>query len=549
MRSSETSDADVPGFRVGKIEREPSRRSCSQRSGEASPSRRITSLTMAVTVTALLSALLFITVDATQSWRKEIERLDLIAAVLVANTADTPQARVAETAQALVGRLGQGLTARLISTPAEVGAPISRLVTLPGDVLMALEAAHDVALTGVALRGGAALALAGAAIFLSLRRTRRGMPSRQERENYETLAAAIPLGVACWTKAGEMIVCNERYRERVELWGNAVTYQRAVARLIAGGYMKLIRDDDSNRVLELHRQDGSCLMIDERPLGDGAFMTLVSDITERKKSDALLDALREDHRFLIRRYHEEKLRAEAASHAKSNFLAHLSHDIRTPLNHIIGFADLMSHEAYGTLGDARYLDYVRSIKQSGEHLLASFGTILELTEMVSGQKVLRSDPVPVEEILDAVARRFVPTMAKAGIGLRRGPPSPTIIAGDRLVLDRMISNIVENAIRFTPAGGEIALVAHGGQNGVVIEITDTGIGMTADRLGSLSQPFALGDATFTREGVGQGLGVSIARAIAERSGGRLMIDSTPDVGTTVAIALPARAAGLDRVAA
>ncbi len=249
-----------------------------------------------------------------------------------------------------------------------------------------------------------------------------------------------------------MIVCNERYRERVELWGNGVTYQRAVARLIAGGYMKLIRDDDSNRVLELHRQDGSCLMIDERPLGDGAFMTLVSDITERKKSDALLDALREDHRFLIRRYHEEKLRAEAASHAKSNFLAHLSHDIRTPLNHIIGFADLMSHQAYGTLGDARYLDYVRSIKQSGEHLLASFGTILELTEMMSGQKVLRSDPVPVEEILDAVARRFVPAMAKVGIGLRRGPPSSTIIAGDRLVLDRMISNIVENAIRFTPPG-------------------------------------------------------------------------------------------------
>ncbi len=92
-------------------------------------------------------------------------------------------------------------------------------------------------------------------------------------------------------------------------------------------------------------------------------------------------------------------------------------------------------------------------------------------------------------------------------------------------------------------------MAHGGQNGVVIEITDTGVGMTAERLGSLSQPFALGDATFTREGVGQGLGVSIARAIAERSGGRLMIDSTPDVGTTVAIALPARAAGVDRVAA
>ncbi len=198
MRSSETSDADVPGFRVGKIEKEPSRRSRSPRSGEASAPRRITSLTVAVTVTALLSALLFITVDATQSWRKEIERLDLIATMLVANTDDLPEAAVPAKAQALVGRLGNGLTARLVATPAEAGAPISRVVTLPGDVLLALEAAHDVALTGVALRGGAALALAGAAIFLSLRRTRGACPAgrsaRTTRPSPRPSPWALPAG-------------------------------------------------------------------------------------------------------------------------------------------------------------------------------------------------------------------------------------------------------------------------------------------------------------------------------------------------------------------
>lgn len=549
MRSSETSDADVYGFRVGQVETQAEGKAIPRRPVPSVPPRRVTSLTLAVTVTALLSALLFITVDVIQTWHREMDRLDLVAALVLAESQGLAPAAVPGAAHALVSGIDEALSARAVGSPAETGTPLSRLITLPGNGLLAIEATAGEAVSGVALRGSAALCLAAAALVLSLRRRRRGMPSRQERENYQTLAAAIPLGVACWTQRGEMIVCNQQYRDRLDFLGGGLTYQRAVARLVSGGYMKLIRDDDSNRVLELHRQDGSCLMIDERPLGDGAFMTLVSDVTERKKSDALLDALREDHRVLIRRYHEEKLRAEAASQAKSNFLAHLSHDIRTPLNHIIGFADLMSHQTYGALGDARYMDYVQSIKQSGEHLLASFATILELAEMVSGQKVLRTDPVPIEEVLEAVAQRFGPALSRAGIALQRGRATSAVVEGDRIGLARMLGNIVENAIRFTPPGGQIAMVAHAGDNGVVIEVTDTGVGMTPERLGNLSQPFALGDATFTREGVGQGLGVSIARAIAERSGGRLMIDSTPELGTTVAIALPTRAEGLGRTAA
>ena len=112
------------------------------------------------------------------------------------------------------------------------------------------------------------------------------------------------------------------------------------------------------------------------------------------------------------------------------------------------------------------------------------------------------------------------------------------IEGDQLGLVRMISNIVENSLRFTQPGGQIALAAYQADDGVVIEITDTGIGMNQERLATLSQPFALGDATFTREGMGPGLGISIARAIAELSGGRLVIDSSPSLGTTVAISLP-----------
>src|SRR5690606_21710374 len=88
------------------------------------------------------------------------------------------------------------------------------------------------------------------------------------------------------------------------------------------------------------------------------------------------------------------------------------------------------------------------------------------------------------------------------------------------------------------AGGRVTLAAFAAHDGVVIEVTDTGIGMSEARLASLSQPFALGDAAFTREGVGSGLGIAISRAIAEQSGGQLAIDSSPALGTTVAISLP-----------
>jgi two-component system, cell cycle sensor histidine kinase PleC len=418
----------------------------------------------------------------------------------------------------------------------------------PLAVASMVSAPHGSAINAIAGRGAAAFGLAGIATLLASRR-RTGSTSPVQRDSYLELAAAIPMGIACWTRSGKLIVCNDQYRTRLDLDDADITYHQAVSRLIAGGYMKVVGEDDTSRLLELHRHDGSCLRIDERPLGDGAFMTLVSDVTERKRTDALLTAIREDQRQLARRYHEEKLKAEAASTAKTNFLAHLSHDIRTPLNHIIGFADLMKHETYGPLGDARYAEYVQSIKASGEHLLTTFAAILELTELESGQKPLRQEPVLLDEIFDTVVRRFQGQLQRGGIRLVLGQSSGAVLRGDRLGLTRMLGNIVDNAVRFTRPGGTLTLASFAAEDGVVIEVSDTGIGMDEDRLASLSQPFALGDATFTREGVGPGLGISIARAIAELSGGHIAIDSSPSLGTTVAISLPIDPAAAALVAA
>ncbi|WP_449396482.1 sensor histidine kinase [Devosia riboflavina] len=539
MQSSEASGADADGFSMGNGDNFRRLR----RQGTTAPKgfrqRVLTPMTLAVAATAFTAATLFIVYDVVTTLGEVKRELSLIGVAVAARIAHEPTA-AAETTLASTPSDFPGITrARFVEAEADFGDFFSHAVPAGSHGLVSVQAEQSGAVGALAGRGTAALALAGLVTALTLRRRRsEAMPDPMERHTYRSLTSAIPMGVACWTTDGRMIVCNGDYRERLQLDGDAITYPEALSRLLSGGYMKLLREESGNRLLELHQQDGSCLLIDERPLPDGGFMTILSDETERRRTDVLLSTIREEQRLLARRYHEEKIRAEAASRAKTNFLAHLSHDIRTPLNHIIGFAELMECETYGEMGDPRYAEYVQSIKTSGEHLLNSFAAILDLAELENGQKVLRTDAVPLDEVITATCRRFRGQIGRAGLALSVNSDTGAMLCGDRLAFVRMVGNIVENAIRFTPAGGKLTLATFAADDGVVIEVTDTGIGMSEERLSSLSQPFALGDATFTREGVGPGLGISISRAIAELSGGRMVIDSAPSVGTTVAISLP-----------
>ncbi|MHA6298101.1 sensor histidine kinase [Devosia sp. CAU 1758] len=545
MRSSGASGAGALGFRVG----------TGKSQSRLKPHKSIASFwcfsrtSAAVAATAFLAASLFVAYDATHTFtgvRRDLAVIgDMLAADIATRSPLDAQATI-EHSEHLFDGVAQASLTGANESPDTL---LSTVVAAGPHGAVTVSAGPTGTLAGVAGRGATAFALAALLTLASTRRRRPGMPDRSQRDNYSQLAAAIPMGVACWTDKGQLIVCNDQYRRRLDLDDTKLTYHQAVSRLISGGYMKLVRDDSSHRLLELHCEDGTCLQIDERPLGDGAFMTLVSDITETKRTDALLHAIRDDQRLLARRYHEEKLKAEAASRAKTNFLAHLSHDIRTPLNHIIGFADLMQHQTYGPLGDQRYSEYVETIKSSGEQLLASFAAILDLAELENGSKALRRDPVLLDEVLAAVAQRFRGQAQRAGITLDIGAGTGAVLRGDRLGLIRMVGNIMDNAMRFTSEGGQVTLASFAADDGVVIEVSDTGVGMNEERLASLSQPFALGDASFARNGVGPGLGISIARAIAELSGGHMAIDSSPSLGTTVAISLPIDPAAAGLIAA
>jgi two-component system cell cycle sensor histidine kinase PleC len=403
-------------------------------------------------------------------------------------------------------------------------------------------------LTGVWLRGLAALAAAIALIVLT---TRRGAEAHRQaaHERFRDLVAAVPFGIACWSERGELLHCNAPYAARLSQGATPkLSYSAAMKHLARDGFLQVVSDTKAGRKLELHLDDGACLLIDERPLAENGFLTLITDVTERRRADVMLTAIQEEQKLLTRRYHEEKLRAEAASRSKTSFLAHLSHDIRTPLNHIIGFADLIQHQTYGALGDPRYLDYVGTIKSSGEGLLQSFAAILELAELEGGQKPLRREQFRVEDLVVATTRRFSAQAGRAGLTLAIGSLSRASLTADRFCLERMLGNLVDNAIRFTPSGGKVTLAAYSANDGVVLEVSDTGIGMSEERLSTLSQPFVFGDAAFTKEHNALGLGIAISRAIAELSGGRIAIDSRPAMGTTVAISLPLAAGEAEEAA-
>lgn len=491
--------------------------------------QQVSPVTVAVGITALSAATVFVAADFVRTVDDSRGRLQQVAHAVAADVSALSESQAGFVATAQVREAPQ--------PPPEVDAE---------------------AIAGVWQRGAGAFAAAFLAIGVAYRR-RKPVPAEitavaevqpvvasAGRSDYADLLGTIPLGVACWTAAGEMMACNDQFRTRLALEESGATpnssYQQSVRRLAHGGYLRVVAEDEQRRTLELHREDGSCLLIDERPLSEGGFVTLVTDITEARRTDDLLAAIQEEQRQLARRYHEEKLRAEAASRSKTSFLAHLSHDIRTPLNHIIGFADMMRHQTYGPLGDARYVTYVDGIRGSGEKLLSFFGSILDLAELEGGRREMRRDAFSADELLEATARRFRAQAARAGIGLLVGAPTDALLSGDRFCLERMLGNLVENAIRFTPAGGRISLNAYAAADGIVLEITDTGIGMSAARLDAVSQPFAFGDAAFTREHGGAGLGIAIARAIAMQSGGRLAIDSRQGLGTTVAVSLPLTAA-------
>ncbi len=237
-------------------------------------------------------------------------------------------------------------------------------------------------------------------------------------------------------------------------------------------------------------------------------------------------------------------RAEAANQAKSEFLANMSHELRTPLNAIIGFSEIIRDEILGPIGTPLYRDYAVDIYDSGSHLLAIVNDILETVSAEAGMISINLGRVEMGDIIHQ-AERIVQQRALAGgvalaIDLDR---SLEPILCDETRLRQIVLNLLSNAVKFTPAGGRVTIAARRDHDGVIVEIADTGIGISADDLPKAMAPFGQVDSSLARSHEGTGLGLPLAKRLTELLGGTFRIDSTVGQGTRVRISLPARGPG------
>ncbi|MBO6633608.1 MHYT domain-containing protein [Parvibaculum sp.] len=231
--------------------------------------------------------------------------------------------------------------------------------------------------------------------------------------------------------------------------------------------------------------------------------------------------------------------ASAADNAKSQFLATMSHELRTPLNAILGFSEIMTAETFGPLGNPRYKDYSQDIFRSGKHLLALINDVLDFTRADAGELHIHEEDVDIEEVAADAIRMIETQAATQRIEIRTGFASalPPIRADHRRVR-QILLNVLSNAVKFTPDGGQVTIGATAGPEGFVVTVADNGIGIAKEDIPLALERFGQIDSDLSRKYEGTGLGLPLSLCLMEHHGGTLDIESEPGRGTTVTLTFP-----------
>ncbi|HLI11911.1 MAG TPA: PAS domain-containing protein [Alphaproteobacteria bacterium] len=235
----------------------------------------------------------------------------------------------------------------------------------------------------------------------------------------------------------------------------------------------------------------------------------------------------------------EKQRAEAASRAKSEFLANMSHELRTPLNAIIGFSDMIITEQLGPITPPKYREYAEDICGSGKHLLSLINDVLDMSKIEAGKYVLTEEVFRVAPLVDLVISMLSVHSAELEVPIVTDLTAELpLLRADERATKQILLNLLSNAIKFSHRGHNVTVSAELCDEGLVIAVADTGIGIAKEALHRLAKPFEQSPASRSQKIEGTGLGLAICKSLAELHGGRLEIESVEGRGTTVRVWYP-----------
>ena len=248
-------------------------------------------------------------------------------------------------------------------------------------------------------------------------------------------------------------------------------------------------------------------------------------------------------RGLERRSAKAKLRQ-----VKSDFLSNISHELRTPLSVVVGFVYLLLNQVIGKLTDEQQ-KVLETVYRNSEELLELIDNVLWMTSLNAGDSAMVIEKFDAGEIIDETIKRYDRTLREKGLQINvEKSAEPVDIVGDRSKVERIFRNVFNNAVKFTPQGKiDVRARPTADRSGVEIEVCDTGIGIEKNKLNSIFEPFQQVDGSIQRSFAGLGLGLTVARRMAELIGGKLEITSKPNVGTRVLMKFPSQASAATAV--
>ncbi|MCW5964209.1 MAG: PAS domain-containing sensor histidine kinase [Bryobacterales bacterium] len=269
------------------------------------------------------------------------------------------------------------------------------------------------------------------------------------------------------------------------------------------------------------------------------------DITDRRHAEQRILDLNSDLEALTNQLQitNDSLRLrtaelEAVNAAKTKFLSNMSHELRTPLNTICGFVELLMEQDSGELND-RQTRYLRNIDSSARHLIRVVSDVLDLSRIAAGRVEIHLEDFPLVEIVEEAVTAFAPMAEEHEVKLSASVPASLLARADRQRMRQVLSNLISNAIKFTPAGGEVRVDAAQNEAWLTILVADTGIGIPEAERERIFEEFEqVHHAEFRPQERGSGLGLAITRQLIQLQGGTVTVESEPGNGSTFQIQLP-----------